>query len=92
MTFSELGVQTMGLGEMVLKGKEHSLLYLFIYLFIYFILLTGPGLSYVRSSSPIRDQTRCPALGTTGPPGSPSFVNFKYSIGVNELHLSKKYT
>ena len=36
MTFSELGVQTMGLGEMVLKGKEHNLLYLFIYLF-YFI-------------------------------------------------------
>ena len=24
--------------------------------------------------------------------GSPSFVHFKYSIGVNELHLSKKYT
>ena len=39
MTFSELGVQTMGLGEMVLKGKEHSLLYLFIYLFILFYWL-----------------------------------------------------
>lgn len=42
MTFSELGVQTMGLGEMVLKGKEHSLLYfceLYFLIFIYYIYL-----------------------------------------------------
>ena len=87
MTFSELGVQTMGLGEMALKGKEHSLFYFCV---LYLFNWLGQALVMWDLVPPSGITPGALPWEPLDQQGSPSFVNFKYSIGVNELHLSKK--